>query len=69
MTLLNVQQVYPFVALQLEFCLKGPFGDWFVAVDFINTRRNVMNDFDLRHYRSLASMRWRCLDRVLARYF
>ena len=40
-----------------------------VAVDFINTRRNVMNDFDLRRCRGLASIRWRCLDRVLARYF
>ena len=57
------------ILLLFKFCLKGPFGDWFVAVDFINTRRNVMNDFDLRHYRGLASIRWRCLDRVLARYF
>ena len=57
------------ILLLFKFCLKGPFGDWFVAVDFINTRRNVMNDFDLRHYRGLASIRWRCLDRLLARYF
>ena len=57
------------ILLLFKFCLKGPFGDWFVAVDFINTRRNVMNDFDLRHYRGLASIRWCCLDRVLARYF
>ena len=49
--------------------LSGPFGDWFVAVHSINTRCNVMNDFDLRHYRGLALIRWRCLDRVLAGYF
>ena len=54
---------------ELIVTAKGPFGDWFVAVDFINTRRNVMNDFDLRYYKGLASIRWRCLDRVLARYF
>ena len=57
------------ILLLFKFCLKGPFGDWFVAVDFINTCRNVMNDCDLRHYRGLALIRWHCLDRVLARYF
>ena len=28
-----------------------------------------MNNFDLRHYRGLASIRWRRRDRVVARYF
>ena len=52
-----------------KFCLKRPFRDWFVAVNFINTHRKIMNDFDLCHYRGFASIRWRCLNRVLARYF